>query len=179
MSARHPHLMALQQRHPRQRSDVQATPFEIALARAAALSPEKRAMFLDDASKGFASFKAGQGSMQAWLHLVDALNTSEALAQRHHIADNHIDVIRAGQDALEAVLARQRTSWTLRGTEIAALDEALFIWRVQLDFCSVGEIAAARAYVARRSQQVQRSANVPGMRVIGAELPATAAGGAQ
>lgn len=176
MSARHPHLMALQQRHLRQRGDVQATPFDIALARAAALTPEKRAMFLDDASQGFTSFKAGQGSLQAWLHLVDALNTSEALAQRHHIADNHVDTIRAGQDALAAVWARQRTSWTLRGTEIAALDDALFIWRVQLDFCSVGEISAARAYVARRSQQVQRSTTVPGMRVIGVQPPASTTG---
>jgi hypothetical protein len=78
---------------------------------------------------------------------VDALNTAEALAQRHGIAPDHIDKIRAGQDALVAVYDRQLQSWTLRGTEIAALSEALLIWRVQLDFCSRGELAAARAYV--------------------------------
>lgn len=170
MSARHPHLMVKQ---PRASDQLQATPFEIALIKASTLVPDERAQYLDDASRGFHAFKAGQGSMEHWRHIVDALNTSEALAQRHGIAPDHIDTIRAGLDALTAVYGRQLQSWTLRGTEIAALTEALAIWRVQLDFCSRGELAAARAYIARRTQHVQRSPTTPGMRIVGAERPSS------
>jgi hypothetical protein len=164
MSARQHHIRP---KPRRDNADAQATPFEIALARASALIPEERAALQDDATRAFAAFKAGQGNLEQWRHLVDALNTSEALAQRHNIADNHVALILAGQDALAAVYARQLKSWTLRGTEIAALADALFIWRVQLDFCSRGEVAQARAFVARRSQQIQRSPVTPGMRIIG------------
>lgn len=179
MPARHAHQMTLHPRHPRYSEHAQdtqqarpATPFEIACARASLLTPAEHTGQAAPSHQAFAAFKAGQGTIEHWRELVDALNISEALAQRHRIAPDHLSTILAGQNALAAVYARQLTSWTLRGTEIAALTEALFIWRVQLDFVSRGDLLSARTYVHRRNVQVQRTANPQGARIVGIEPPA-------
>lgn len=184
MPARHPHQMALhagryaahlldegKQKH----ITTFATPFDIAVARASTLSPEQVAENIQPAKLALDAFKAGRGSIEHWRTLVDALNVGEALAKRHRIASNLVEKNYAGQEALAAVYGRQRTSWTLRGTEIAALTEAVWLWGVQVNYVSKGELEAARTYVTTRSEQWRRGGSKSGIRVLGLDDIAPAA----
>ncbi len=70
---------------------------------------------------------------------------------------------------LAAVHERQaeRGSWTLRGPELQALDDGLWVARVQLAHCSLGEFERARKQVAQRIRHA-RAGNVPeGAHVVG------------
>ena len=70
---------------------------------------------------------------------------------------------------LAAVHERQaeRGSWTLRGPELQALDDGLWVARVQLEHCSLGEFERARKQVAQRIRHA-RAGNVPeGAHVVG------------
>lgn len=187
MPARHPHQMALHagryaahvmDEGQQQRLATFATPFDIAVARASTLSPDQVAENIQPAKLALDAFKAGQGSIDHWRTLVDALNVGEALAERHRIASNLIEKNHAGQEALAAVYARQRTSWTLRGTEIAALTDAVWLWGVQVNYVSNGELEAARKYVTTRGEQWRRGGSKSGIRILGLEdiQPATSEG---
>lgn len=187
MPARHPHRMALHagryaahvmDENQTKRMPTFATPFDIAVARASTLSPDEVAANVQPAQHALDEFKAGRGSIEHWRTLVDAMNVGEALAERHRIASNLVEKNRAGQEALAAVYSRQRVSWTLRGTEIAALTDAVWLWGVQVGFASNGELDAARTYVATRSEQWRKGGSTSGIRILGAEdiQPATAQG---
>ena len=70
---------------------------------------------------------------------------------------------------LAAVHERQaeRGSWTLRGPELQALDDGLWVARVQLEHCSLGEFERARKQVAQRIRHAL-AGNVPeGAHVVG------------
>lgn len=184
MSARHPHQMALHagryaahvmDEGQTKRLQTFATPFDIALARASTLSPDQVAANIEPATHAFNEFKAGRGNLDHWRTLVDALNVGEAIAKRHRIGRDHLEKNHAGQEALAAVYSRQRTSWTLRGTEIAALTDALWIWGVQVGFVSNGELEAARNYVATRREQWRRGGSTNGIRIVGLDDDAPAA----
>ena len=57
-------------------------------------------------------------------------------------------------------------SWTLRGPEIEALDTALWMHRVQLDHCSLGEFDKARGKVAERTRQALAGNAGPNTKVV-------------
>jgi hypothetical protein len=101
------------------------------------------------------AFRLGKGSREAWADLAGRLNVAEELA-RAGIASDQVDTFSAALQALAAVHKRAHgcaASWTLRGPEIAALDDGLWMHRVQLQHCSQGELEHARQRVQRRMQQ--------------------------
>jgi hypothetical protein len=62
-----------------------------------------------------------------------------------------------------------RKSWTLRGPELQALSDGLWVARIQLEHCSLGEFERARKQVAQRIRQA-RAGNAPaGAHVVGSE----------
>jgi hypothetical protein len=124
---------------------VDATPLEIAINRAAKLLPCERQAVMEPVFEAFAAFRAGRGSASRLAQLADAMNVAADLAEKVKIASNHTHSIEAGKQAILAVLDRHAAtgSWTLKGTEIADLDCALFIAKVQLDYCSRGELAGS------------------------------------
>lgn len=131
-----------------------ASPLEIAMNRAAKLLPAERELLVKPVQAAFQAFKLGQGNAAHLAALADALNVGADLAEKVKIASNHTGTLDAGRAAVLSLLDRYATSgsWTLKGTEIAALDEALFICRVQLDYCSRGELAGAVQRVISRCQ---------------------------
>lgn len=131
-----------------------ASPLEIAMNRAAKLLPSERESLIKPVQAAFQAFKLGQGTSAHLAHIADALNIGTDLAEKVKIASNHTGTLEAGKAAVLSLLDRHADtgSWTLKGTEIAALDEALFICRVQLDFCSRGELAGAVQRVISRCQ---------------------------
>lgn len=61
----------------------------------------------------------------------------------------------------------ERGSWTLRGAELGALDDGLWVARMQLEHCSLGEFEKARRAVSERIRHA-RAGNVPaGAHIVG------------
>jgi hypothetical protein len=143
-----------------------SSPLEIALNRAMLLLPSERTAILAPVHAGFEAFRAGAGTVEHWAQLADAINVGAVLSKRN-IASNHQDTFAAGTDALRAVHDRHAvtSSWTLRGPEIAALELAVFVHKVQLDQCSRGELAAAVQTVIHRVQAALRGQVAPGTTV--------------
>lgn len=143
-----------------------ASPLEIAINRAMALPPNERAEILAPVHAGFEAFRAGAGTDDHWAQLADAIKVGAVLASRN-IATNHQGTFSAGYASLVAVYERHAAigSWTLRGPEIAALELAVFIHKVQLDQCSRGELASAVQTVIRSVQAALRGQVAPGTTV--------------
>ena len=149
-----------------------SSPLEIAINRAMLLLPSERAAILAPVHEGFEAFRAGAGTVEHWAQLADAINAATVLAKRN-IASNHQDTFAAGTEALRAVHDRHAitASWTLRGPEIAALELATFVHKVQLDQCSRGEMASAVQTVIRSVQATLRGQVSPVTTVCMAGLP--------
>lgn len=134
---------------------VDADPMGLAMTMAAKLTPGQVHNIMANINAHLQAFRTGQGNAQSWADLAGRLNVAEALAQAG-IASDHEDTFSRGQQALAAVHGRAhgpRASWTLRGPELQALDDALFLHHVQLQHCSQGELEHARQRVMRRVQQ--------------------------
>jgi hypothetical protein len=168
--------MAHRHRKPNKRrlhisSGCDPNPVEAALNRIALLSPTEQANVLASASAGFDAFRQGQGNHTHWCALADAMNVAQALAELR-IASNHAAAFSAAHQALVDVMDRATAcstacaSWTLRGGEIAALDHALFMHRIQLQHCSRGELSSAVTNVVNRMRQALAGNAGKGTRVV-------------
>ena len=133
---------------------VDMDPVETVIARAGKLQGAQRSMLHGPLAQAFDGLRDGTGGWPAWCTLADGMNVAEKLAQAG-IASDRVPEIREAQAALAAVHHRhqQGGSWTLRASEMAALDFGLLLHQVQLDHCSQGEMAAAISTVMRCVQQ--------------------------
>lgn len=142
------------------------SPIEIALHRAAALLPSERTELLGPVREAFAAFRRGQGNVDALAQLSDTFKIAAELANRQ-ICSDHKPTFAAAAAALNAVLTRRENgcSWTLRGEEIAAIDLAVDVFSIQLDFCSRGELGESVTRVVHQVQQALAGNAAPGVRV--------------
>lgn len=134
---------------------VDNDPVGLAMAMAAKLDAAQLPGMLAGMQTRLDAFRTGRGNSEHWAALADSLNVAEALA-RLNIARDHEDTFERGQQALAAVHGRAHgplRSWTLRGPELQAIDDALFVHGVQLQHCSQGELQKACTLVRRRMQQ--------------------------
>lgn len=100
--------------------------------------------------------RKGQGVEFDVRNIVDALNVGEELAVIGICSDaNSRTMIQNGQDALIRLFDRhkERSSWTMKSDEMSALNEALFIHGVQLEYCSMGEFFRAQKTVKNKARQ--------------------------
>ena len=169
-----PHLHALQRRQAKQRlaralplAVAGELPINIAASQAARLQADEFEAIYRPKRAAFHDMRAGRGSLAAWNELADAMNLSIALAAMQ-IASNHAATFQAASEALAELLQRQRQTgrWTLRGPEIAALDLAVQVHRIQLQLCSRGELKQAFDTVIARAQAALRGDHAPGVAVI-------------
>ena len=126
------------------------------------------------------AFREGRGNHTAWAELGARLGVAHELAQAG-IANDHIETLDRGLQALEAVHQRAygpHPSWTLRGPEIGALDDALWLVSVQLQHCSQGELEHARQRFQRRTEQALAGNGGARVRVL-FTVPKTEAAGVQ
>lgn len=161
-------------RHP-----VDRDPIELAMNQIATLQPSQRATLKKTAEDAFDAFRRGHGSAELWAHLADALNMGEAMATLN-LANDHGHKFTDAQIALGRVHQRHAAggNYTLRGDEIAALDDALFIYGVQLDVCSKGEWLAAIDRVSNRVRSACAGNAAPGTQVLKAPAAPLASLGA-
>ena len=142
---------------------VYANAHELAMESARKLPMHHRAALSDIVNGALAWFRAGRDCASNWATMADALNTAEMLAKMGIASD---DASKARIDDAMRVLAAvherqaERGSWTLRGPELQALDDGLWVARIQLDHCSRGEFERARRKVAERIRQAL-AGNVP------------------
>lgn len=154
------------------RRPVYANAHELAMESARKLRPEDRVNLQAIIGHALDQFRAGHDCAAHWRTMADALNTAEMLAGMGIASDDASKaLIDDAMRVLAAVYERAaaRGSWTLRGRELQALDDGLFIARIQLEHCSLGEFERARKQVAQRIRQA-RAGNVPaGAHVVGSE----------
>lgn len=155
------------------RRPVYANAHELAMESARKLRPEARLALQAIISDALVQFHAGRGDCAAhWRTMADALNTAEMLAGMGIASDDASkaridDAMRVLADVYERHEARGR--WTLRWPEVQALSDGLFIARIQLEHCSLGEFEKARKQVAERIRHA-RAGNAPdGAHVVGSE----------
>lgn len=127
---------------------------QTATLRVSTLSSADVAELITSMTAAFDRMRAGQRPDASWCELVDALNVAEALAQAG-IAADRMPEIMAGQQALLTLLDRHAAtgSWTMRGAEITALDEALLMAKAQVHYMTYGELSDAIEAVKRRAAQ--------------------------
>lgn len=151
-----------------------------AIDRVATLLDTQRSDLSSPLQSAFDQFRVGHGSSPAWCTLADALNVGEVLTEAQ-IGSNLRGHFALAQAALAAVHARQAAggSWTLKGPEIAVLDDAVWAAQVQLDHCSQGELADAVETVKRRARGALAGGLAQDTLVcvghLGADAPATEA----
>lgn len=161
---------------------IDSNPVDLALSRAAKLDGQQVPSLLQRLADDVQRFRLGQGSAPVWAALADALNVAEALAALG-IASDHEDTFAKGQAALAAVHGRAwgaTRSWTLRGPELQAIDDAIFVHGVQLQHCSQGELLEAVQRVERRTRQALAGNASSGVTVlqVGAQVQVQAEAGA-
>jgi hypothetical protein len=134
-----------------------------AMDRASLLSTRQQAELIAPMQKALEEFRLGRGSAAYWADLADAVNVGEALAALR-IGSNLVPYIEHAQAALASVHARHAAggSWTLRGPELAALDDAVWAAGVQIQHCSQGEMQTAIDRVKRRMAAALAGNAAPG-----------------
>jgi hypothetical protein len=139
----------------------------LAIDLATVLSAQQQADLLDPARAALEQMRLGRGGWEAWRALADVSNVAEALAEGG-IAGNLADKVHAAQEALAAVAGRVNAgrSWTLRGLELGALDDLVWLHEVQLQHATQGETTAAIERVKRRVKGVLSGSASPSATVI-------------
>ena len=142
---------------------VDLDPMGLAHSMASLLSLPQRRQFSEPMRSAFARLRAGQGDAGCWCNMADALNVAERLAALA-IANDHADELKAGQQALADLYQRHTTrgGWVMRGTEIAALEQAMDVHGAQLQLCTQGEMAEAITTVQRTMAQALAGNASPG-----------------
>jgi hypothetical protein len=126
-------------------------PMEIARHRASKLSPEQREDLLAPARHAIEALVRGAGTRDVWQQCADVYNLAEALCELS-IAGNIVDMVHGAQAALAQLMGRVHAGrgWTLYGPEVGALREGLWLYGVQLSYCSAGEHLRAIELVRNR-----------------------------
>jgi len=131
-------------------------PLEFVMLGAVKLTPAERSELRSIYEGAFDRFRRADDCPAQWVMLADAMNMAESLSSIGIASDEQsAELIHAGQAALAEVAKRHQAggSWTLYPAEIAALDEALFVHRVQVEHCSRGEFNRAVDLTHHRCRQ--------------------------
>ncbi|WP_396180002.1 hypothetical protein [Flavobacterium sp.] len=132
---------------------------------ASALTQAERAAELQPGSDAITAARRGQRKMRAqhWMALADVANVAEALAKLG-IASNLAAEIQAAHAALADVFSHQQATgrWECTAPQLAAIDELLWIYGVQINHCSHGELDAAKRHVREIVTQARAGNGAPG-----------------
>ena len=153
----------------------------LAIGRATVLDAEQRVKLNISVLDALVAFRHGGGNRAHWMNLADAMNVAEAIAQAGIFGDDMPAAYAAAQQVLSDVSDRHEAggSWTLRGPELTALDQAVQCHELQLDHVSQGELADAITLVKHRVAGALAGNAAPGTRIctagtLGRPWPAAA-----
>lgn len=118
------------------------------------IDPAQVAKLIKCGADALTTLKTQEGDVAAaWRNLADVFNVAEALSDIGILSDEYsTELVSCAQAALGAVIGRHKAtgSWTLKGSEVAALEGGLWVQRHQLDYASVSEYERARREVINR-----------------------------
>jgi hypothetical protein len=139
----------------------------LAIDLASLLTHAQRAGFMNPAREALDSLRRGEGDWNAWRTMADVGNMAEALAEEG-LAPNLIGNIERGQDVLGRIhgTVMDGGSWTLRGPEIVALDDLVWVHGVQLQHATQGEMARAIERVKARTRGALHGSVGKGTKVL-------------
>jgi hypothetical protein len=128
--------------------EILADPISWAIAGAHTLPTESQSALLAPIDAAIVLLKQGKATRDDWNVCAQALNLAEALAGAQ-IGSNLMPQIRAGHKALEQVAIRmiERGTSTCYAAELAAIDEAIVMYRCQVRVCTQAEMSRALARV--------------------------------
>jgi hypothetical protein len=128
---------------------------QLAIERARVPTEKQRADLLVPANEALLELTEGRGDVPTWQQMADALNLSEALCEFGIVNDRAAMGDRA-REALGALMTRVRVGngWTLYAQEVRALQGGMWLYRVQLEHCSHGELLKAFTTVRNRISAV-------------------------
>ncbi len=152
---------------------VYANSYVRAMEGATRLRPEIRAERRAKYQAAFIAFRTGNGCVDAWRELADALNLAEQIAEYGIVCDRASkDRIAAGHEVLGTVIGRveERRSWTLYAAEIQTLEDALWMFSAQLDYVSVLEFENAEKRVFDRISAALAGNASPGTTIVQAPI---------
>jgi len=153
---------------PRKPGPVHLNNLQRAAEASAKMHPTDREALWVIVAHSFLAFKRGEDCQANWRNCADALNIAEALSGTICSDEVSRSKIQAGHAVLIAVAGRHSElgTWTMYPAEMQALDEALFIHRVQMDFCSLGEYQCAVKRVADRTRSALAGNAGRGVQVV-------------
>jgi hypothetical protein len=133
---------------------VMANAVAYAIESATKIEPAQVDKLIRCGTEALAALKAQVGDVpHAWRALADVFNVCEALSDIGILSDDYRRALLAeAQAALGAIMERHNTinSWTLRGSEMGALEGGLWVQRSQLQYASLSEYERARREVVNR-----------------------------
>jgi DNA-binding FrmR family transcriptional regulator len=124
--------------------DVQLDAVSWAIAGATCIPPASQAAALAPVMAAVRVLKQGMATRVDWNVVAQCMNLAEALAALQ-IGSNLMPQIGAGQKALHRIALRmlERGTSTCYATELADIDEAVVMYRVQLSLCTQAEFSRA------------------------------------
>ncbi len=124
--------------------EVTADPISWAIAGVHTLPVESQASIMEPIDDAFLLLKKGVARREDWNVVGQALNLAEAFGGMQ-IGPNLLPAIMAGQSALHRIALRmlETGSSTCYGAELATIEEALMMYRVQLKVCTQAELSRA------------------------------------
>jgi hypothetical protein len=138
---------------PRFDRRVLLNPIAVAIELSSLLQPRDRLALQGIITDALDKYRRGVDCDAHWRSMADALNLAEGLARIGIASDDESrDRIDAAQKVLFDAQSRfrQRGTWALRAAEMQALDDGLWVARVQLDHCTLGEYERAHKETQQR-----------------------------
>lgn len=131
-----------------------ANPVAFAIESATKIAPDQVAKLIRCGAEALIAMKTQDGDVAgAWRNLADVFNVAEALSDIGILSDDYSrELVEAAQQALGAVMERRKSvgAWTLRGSEMAAIEGGLWVQRHQLEYASLSEYERARREVVNK-----------------------------
>ena len=140
------------QKKPRNKAyrprNIQADPISWAIAGVHTFPIKTRQELVEQVDIAFEILRCGDAGRDDWNMIVQALNVAEALAtaERGSIGLNLMPKFDRAQGAMMAIAMRmQGSDKSCKAPELAAITEAIAMYRIQLRLCSQAEFGRALA----------------------------------
>jgi hypothetical protein len=125
---------------------------EVAMSRSQTIGGENRQKLRHIVSTCMADMKAGKWGRPEWNTLADTLNVGAALANPYNICSDHMDKFHHAMDKMAEVADRVKKGygWSPTAQDINAMEKAMEIFLIQIEFCSRGEYFNAIEHARKR-----------------------------
>lgn len=125
---------------------------EVAMSRVLTIPDENKKTLQNIVSTCMADMKSGKWRRPEWNTLADTLNVGAALANPYNICSDHLDKFHKAMDKMAEVADRVKKGygWAPTAQDINAMEKAMEIFLIQIEFCSRGEYFNAIEHARKR-----------------------------